>query len=348
VSRPFVAFHVTDRCARSCAHCLRDPGRAPRDLPVPLFERVLDEARRSHGLAHAGLTGGEPALHPELPALLDAVAARGMTFHVVSSGGAFARLLDALDGAAARREALELVDLSLDGATEAVHDAIRGAGSFREVNAAILACHARGIRFTVQMTVNARNEADVEAVGLAAAQLGAERVAFGATLPTGSPADSALFLPAERLAAVRDRVERLAGVLRLPVVAALGFPERQPLRSCPPFRGEILHVDVKGRLSLCCNHSGTPGPEQDAVADLATSSLVEAHLRLLELVHRLERGAVERLAAGPLAGFDLSPCNGCLARMGKPHWTDHGAAGPRALRERAPQSAPPGSSKKPA
>jgi MoaA/NifB/PqqE/SkfB family radical SAM enzyme len=337
VSRPFVAFHVTERCARSCAHCLRDPARTPRDLPVALFSRVLDQAREVYGISHAGLTGGEPTLHPELPALLDAVADRGMTLHVVSSGSGFPRLLDALDAldaAAPRREALELVDLSLDGATEAAHDALRGAGSFRDVNAAILACHARGIRFTVQMAVNARNEGDLEAVGLAAAQLGAERVAFGMTFPTGGAADAALFLPAARLAAVRDRIERLAGVLRVPVSAAAGFPERSPARSCPPFRGEILHVDVKGRLSLCCNHSGTPGPEDDAVADLATTSLAGAHLRHLDLVHRLERDTLERLAAGPLAGFDLSSCNRCLARMGKPHWTDAGARGPRARRAR--------------
>ncbi len=348
MSRPFVAFHVTDRCARSCAHCLRDPARAPRDLPVPLFARVLDQAKDVYGMAHAGLTGGEPTLHPELAALLDAVAARGMTAHVVSSGSGFTRLVDALDGAAPRREALEVVDLSLDGATEATHDAIRGAGSFREVNAAILACRARGIRFGVQMAVNARNEGEVEAVGLAAAQLGAERVGFGMTFPTGTGADADLFLAPERLAAVRDRVERLAGVLRVTVTAAAGFPERSPARSCPPFRGEILHVDVQGRLSLCCNHSGTPGPEGDAVGDLATIPLAAAHLRLLELVHRLERETVERLAAGPLGGFELSACNRCLAQMGKPHWTDRGAAGPRARRARDPYGSSSGASKKPA
>ncbi len=347
MSRPFVAFHVTDRCARSCAHCLRDPAQAPRDLPVPLFARVLDQAKEAYGISHAGLTGGEPTLHPALPALLDAVAARGMTAHLVSSGSGFPRLLDAVDDAAPRREALEAVDLSLDGATEASHDAIRGAGSFREVNAAVLACRARGIRFGVQMAVNARNEAEVEAVGLAAAQLGAERVGFGMTFPTGTTADAALFLPPERLAAVRDRVERLAGVLRVPVTIAAGFPERPAVRSCPPFRGEILHVDVRGRLSLCCNHSGTPGPEEDAVADLSATSLAAAHLRLLELVHRLERETVERLAAGPLAGFELSGCNRCLARLGKPHWTAGGAAGPIARRAGGGYS-PSGASKKPA
>jgi MoaA/NifB/PqqE/SkfB family radical SAM enzyme len=334
VARPFVAFHVTERCARSCAHCLRDPAAAPRDLPAPLFARVLDEARAAFGIGHAGLTGGEPALHPELPALLDAAAARGATLHVVSSGTGLDRLLRALDEEPARRAALERVDLSIDGATAAVHDAVRGEGSFREANAAALACHARGLPFAVQMAVNARNEADVEAVGLAAAELGAERVTFGPTFPTGTGEDAALFLSAGRLAAVRDRVERLAGALRIPVLAAAGFPERPPARSCPPFRGEVLHVDVRGRLSLCCNHSGTPGPEDDVVADLAQTPLLEAALRLLGLVHALEREALERLRAGPPEGFDLSACNRCLARMGKPHWTDGGAAGPRALRAR--------------
>jgi hypothetical protein len=97
---------------------------------------------------------------------------------------------------------------------------------------------------------------------------------------------------------------------------------------------ETLHVDVRGRLSLCCQLSGTPGGDVDVVADLAEVDLLEAHRRLLALIHEAQARRLAEIAAGPGDGWDAFPCNTCQRGFGKPHWTEHGAAGPQARRER--------------
>lgn len=330
----WVVFHVTDRCQLDCRHCLRDPAKRPLDLPVALVEKVLGEAVALHRIEHVGLTGGEPLLHPELGAILDAVVRRDLSWHLVTNGRQLARLLALLDEAPARRERLTALDLSLDGARAATHDAIRGAGSHREVMAAAAACTARDLPFTLQLTVNALNVDELEEAGLLASQLGATQLSFAMTQATGTGHDAALWLPAERWRQVRDRIDRLAATLRLKVTAAEGFQVAQPFHVCGPWRSEILHVDPRGRLNLCCQLAGTPGPEDDVMGDLATTPLVEAHRRLLDHVHLLQRERLDAAAAGGLHGWDLFPCNACLRRHGKPHWTDAGGAGPVALRAR--------------
>jgi hypothetical protein len=66
--------------------------------------------------------------------------------------------------------------------------------------------------------------------------------------------------------------------------------------------------------------------------DLAGTTLAAAHMKLLEVIHGYQRERLAAMDAGTLGAWDLFPCNACLRRFGKPHWTDAGAAGPRARR----------------
>lgn len=327
----WVAFHLTERCALSCVHCLRDPGRPPAELPVALVERVLDEAVALHAIGHVGFTGGEPLLYPDLDAAIDAAVRRGLGWHLVTSGRGIERLVALLEADGRRRTGLTVVDLSLDGADEAVHERVRGAGSWRAAMGAALTLRARELPFQVQMTVHAVNAHQVEALAIEAAKLGAARVSFGMAMPTGTPADQDLRLTAPAWVEVRDRIERLAAILSVPITATEGFPRRHRFHLCEPWRTEALHVDPRGRLTLCCMLAGTPGGDEDVVTDLATTSLLDAHRRLLERVHALQRARLDAVAAG-LATWDALQCNWCARRHGRPHWVEGGSAGPRARR----------------
>ena len=329
----WIALHLTDRCPLECVHCLRDPGARPTDLPVAAIERILDQAVRTHRVEQVSLTGGEPTAHPALRDVVGAIVRRGLQFHLVTSGVGLQRLLDLVDGDPAARAALTRVNVSIDGASEETHDAIRGPGSYRRAVTALAACKARDIPLAVQMTVNALNQAELEQAALAAVELGADQVVFAMTQPTGTQADERLWLPARAWAGVADRVERLTGVLRVPVIASEGFPRKQPFHTCAPVASEVLHVDPPGRLTLCCQHSGIPGGSGELAVDLGAVSLAEAHRRLLDVVHRYQRERLELMESGAIGEWDLFPCNACLARFGKPHWTDAGSAGPRARRD---------------
>ncbi len=333
-----LAFHVTDRCQLDCKHCLRDPAQRPVDLDFDLFVRALDEVTRVYKTKHVALTGGEPTLHPRFLEMTDAIAERDCTWHMVTNGKSFPWLMERFAERPSRRGAMSRVYFSLDGADEATHDKIRGAGSFREVMAATSVCVMHDIPFVLQMVLNAKNESELEAMGMLASQLGAKQLSFAILLPTGTSHDEALFVPSRGWRSLHERMERLASILKIPVTLPEGFPRDRPFHVCTPFTSASLHIDLDGRLNLCCQHSGIPSNgEQDVAGDLHEMSLPKAHHALLKIFHhaqerRLEE--VEALGDGPISDWEYFPCNACMKSFGKPYWTDDGAAGPGANRER--------------
>ena len=336
-----IAFHLTDRCQLDCKHCLRDPSQKPADLPLDLIESVLDQVKRLHGTSHVSLTGGEPTLHPQFLEVTDAIAERGMTWHMISNGRSFGWLMKSVAGRPARQRAMKHVYFSLDGADEPTHDRIRGEGSFREVMAACALASVSGVPFALQLVVNALNQHQIEEVGLLAAQLGAMRVSYCMLQPTGTPHDEVLKLSIGEWQAISDRLDRLTQILKIEVRTPEGWPQKQPFHVCEIFQSVQLHVDVEGRLNLCCQHAGipqgagaAPSGESDVVADLRETSLGVAQGRLLGVIHRAQEAKLAQIDAGKFGAWDHFGCNWCLQYFGKPHWSEAGAAGPEAARER--------------
>jgi MoaA/NifB/PqqE/SkfB family radical SAM enzyme len=331
-----IGFHVTDRCQLDCDHCIRDPNQAPKDLAFPVLQRAVEQARSLFGIEHVVFTGGEPTLYPHFLSAVDVAVRSDMTWHMVSNGKGFAKALASLRSAPGRVERMARVTLSLDGADAATHDSIRGEGSFREVMSACTLAVASGISVTLQTALHARNVHQVESLGLLASQLGASQVSFALTQPTGTPLDRDLYLSPRQWRATMDRIDRLAAALRLPVTTAEGFYRSAAFHTCPAFAHEELHVTVDGVLNLCCMHSGSPaGAKTDAAGPLASVPLEEAFAKLLDIVHREKQLRLEALVQGNVdSEWDHFACNWCLKSFGKPHWTEHGAAGAVARRER--------------
>jgi MoaA/NifB/PqqE/SkfB family radical SAM enzyme len=335
-----LAFHVTDRCQLDCKHCLRDPDARPVDLDFDVFRSALDQVARIHKTAHVALTGGEPTLWPRFVDAVDAVSQRGMTWHMVTNGRNFGWLVEQGRARPARLASMSRVHFSLDGADEATHDAIRGAGSFREVMTAATLATAQGVQFALQMVVNARNKHQIETFGLLASQLGAARATFAVLQPTGTKHDADLFIAVGEWTALADRIDRLAESLTMKIGVPEGWPQKHPFHVCEPFRSEQLHVDLHGRLNLCCQHAGIPqsadppSGESEVIADLRTTPFVEAHAKLLGVIHRAQEAKLRQIAEGRFGPWDHLPCNWCLKHFGKAHWTDGGASGPEANRER--------------
>lgn len=331
----WLIFALTDRCQLDCTHCLRDPALRPSDLPLELLERVLEQGQRFYSCAHAALTGGEPTLHPEFGEVVRTIVRFGYTWHVVTNGQGFEkRLLPVLEEERCRA-GLTVVDFSLDGADEAVHDQIRGAGSFRAVMQAVTACHARNIPFVLQLTLNALNAHQLETFRLLATQLGARSIGLNMLQPTGTPRDEQLFLPASAWRDLADRIQRLGEALRIQVNRSEGFYTAGPFHTCNAYNSELLNVDSRGNLALCCQLSEVPGPSTEIIADLKDVSLPEAHGRMLTRIFELQLAKNAAIAAGKLDDeWDRFPCTYCLRQHGKPHWTAEGRAGAPAVMER--------------
>jgi MoaA/NifB/PqqE/SkfB family radical SAM enzyme len=331
-----IALHLTDRCQLDCKHCLRDPQQKPVDLPLSIIRKVLAEAKAVYKADQVSLTGGEPTLHPEIEAVLDAIAEHDYTWHIVTNAKRFEDFFKLVRANPERLARLTAVNFSLDGADEATHDAIRGKGSFREVMMGATICSAHNVPFVLQMVCNAKNAHQVEVMGLLASSLGASRVAFAMLQATSTHHDRELYLSPREWRSLQDRIERLRAALTLPVIMPEGFYKEQPFHVCGPFASQQLHIDVNGRLNLCCQHSGVPsdGTRSDIAGDLAEMSLVEGHRRLLGIIHEAQVDRMEAVARGPLDEWDHFPCNACMKYFGKPHWTGDTTGGPAARRER--------------
>jgi len=130
--RDFEAFQieVTSRCALRCAMCPRAAlaERWPeKDLPWPVFERI---AAAFPQVEHVHLQGwGEPLLHPRLFDMVGVAKAAGCRVGFTTNGTHLTpevgrRLLD-LD--------LDLLAVSIAGATGATHDRIRLGSSLQGI-----------------------------------------------------------------------------------------------------------------------------------------------------------------------------------------------------------------------
>ena len=301
-----LTFHVTDRCQLNCDHCLRDPQTKAKDLELPLIESVIDQAEALFDVKHVGLTGGEPALHPQFYAIIDAIVDRDCTWHVVSNGERFERIVQRLTERPARLAGLRLLNFSLDGATPETHDSVREQGSFRSVMQAVSICRARSIPFLIQITLNARNVEEIEEMALLASQLGAEKFAFNFTQPTGTFLDVSLHLPASEWKRAMDRINRVREVFNIFVLHSEIGPHEEPFHMCEMWRQEHLHVDPLGRLNLCCQHAGVPsvGPLSDIAGDLHEMTLAQAHRNFTRIVHETIEARLALIAEQNLSEWD--------------------------------------------
>src|SRR6186997_1825048 len=128
-----LTWELTYACNLSCVHCLSSSGRRdPRELSTDECIAVVDELRDLQ-VFYVNVGGGEPMLRPDFFEIVDYATTNqvGVKF---STNGTY------LDAVAARRlAAMDYLDIqiSIDGATADVNDAVRGDGSFAAAIAAM-------------------------------------------------------------------------------------------------------------------------------------------------------------------------------------------------------------------
>jgi MoaA/NifB/PqqE/SkfB family radical SAM enzyme len=168
------------RCNLHCPHCLDDTS-------VPELG-VADHGRIAGLLAAAGvlgvdISGGEPLLLRDLPALAQRVAAGGRTVvSVTTNGWNLTRRAEELT------EAIDAIRVSLDGPDETSHDRVRGPGSFTRAREGIRAAVSAGIPLQIQMVLMASNQAATQQMVDLAVDLGVGGVTFLQMLPIGAGA----------------------------------------------------------------------------------------------------------------------------------------------------------------
>ncbi|WP_007516384.1 radical SAM protein [Pseudofrankia saprophytica] len=186
-----VHLEVVGSCNLTCTHCFAGdlPRRGERRLALDEIDDLFAQMA-SLGSFRLGLTGGEPLLRKDLFAVIDRALAHGLAPCVTTNG---LLITDEVAREFGRRE-LVWLNVSLEGATAATNDAVRGEGTFARVldRLAVLRRHAR---FTLAFTIMRSNLAEIEACARLAHQVGADTAVFRPLYPVGVARENLDLMP---------------------------------------------------------------------------------------------------------------------------------------------------------
>ncbi len=121
-----LTWELTYACNLACVHCLSSSGRRdPRELSTSDCKSLIDELERMQ-VFYVNIGGGEPTVRADFWELVDYATAHHVGVKFSTNG------VKITPQVAARLAASDYVDvqISLDGATAEVNDAVRGPGSY--------------------------------------------------------------------------------------------------------------------------------------------------------------------------------------------------------------------------
>jgi mycofactocin radical SAM maturase len=121
-----LTWELTYACNLACVHCLSSSGRRdPRELSTAECKAVIHELEQMQ-VFYVNVGGGEPTVRPDFWELVDYATAHHVGVKFSTNG------VKITSEAAARLAGSDYVDvqISLDGATPEVNDAVRGPGSY--------------------------------------------------------------------------------------------------------------------------------------------------------------------------------------------------------------------------
>lgn len=165
-----VTWEITLQCNLRCVHCLSDAGRASvHELSHEECLRLIDQLT---GLKvfQVNIGGGEPFMRPGFLDLLQYSHEKGLVTCVSTNGTLVDRSV------AGRLAGLDMLYLqvSLDGSSEEVNDAIRGPGTFKQILHALDCLAGEGVRFSINSVLTRTNFSQLESLRDMAGEYGAE------------------------------------------------------------------------------------------------------------------------------------------------------------------------------
>lgn len=291
---------LTYRCNLDCFYCYNDLGQRGETLTdTQYFDLFADLAAMQ--VMNLTLTGGEPLAHPSFLALGRRARELGFVVRIKSNG-------HALRGELAEKIRRELdpflIEISLHGATAAVHDRqTRIAGSFDRLLANLAELRALGQRVKLNSTLTRWNEDQLEAMFELADRLGLRL----SVSPTVTPRDDGDLGPLS-IAPSEEGVKRLYRLLdsRIPdaeeQAACTGTPSIR--KNCGAGASGIA-VDPFGNVYPCVQWRRPLGNlHQQRISEIWRISPALAEVRQLN-----EEAKKRLLTKGPEA-FGLSHCMG--------------------------------------
>ncbi|RQX05455.1 radical SAM protein [Micromonospora inaquosa] len=238
---------ITERCNLHCAHCFVSSTAAGSDLSgVDFTTRVLPRLLDAR-VERLTLTGGEPFVHPDLIAMCQAVADRGLPVGLCTNA-TLTRDAD-IDALAAIGNVH--INVSFDGFRPDSHGKFRGDRSSFETTVATTRKFAKagllkGLLSTPNALTTPEEFADLCAF---AVDVGAEYVLMNplSSFGRGVKSRGKLAATAAAMDAIRAVTDRFADQLDL---VRIRFPnDHLPLGGCDA--GKLIYVFVDGQVAVC-------------------------------------------------------------------------------------------------
>jgi len=177
-------LYLTDHCNLRCSHCWISPKfseQKQNGLPLDSLKKAISEAG-SLGLQSVKLTGGEPFLYRHIGGLLAFLAEEQIDVLIETNGTLINRdMVERLKSCN-----LDQLSVSLDAATEEIHDQIRGVkGSFRRTLEGLALLSRHDLNFQIIMTLQSRNRQEIPGVIKLSEKLGAGSLKINPLIPCG-------------------------------------------------------------------------------------------------------------------------------------------------------------------
>jgi MoaA/NifB/PqqE/SkfB family radical SAM enzyme len=167
-----VFFHILTRCNLACTHCYINPEQhGDQTLPLETITTWLHAFVDKSQQANVIFLGGEPTLHPALPQAIKAARSMGFSSVTVDTNGyLFHRVLERIEPSE-----VDFFSFSLDGASRATNDRLRGRGSYDACIAGIEKAVAAGFDASLIYTVSANNLHELQTMPAMLAAMGISR-----------------------------------------------------------------------------------------------------------------------------------------------------------------------------
>jgi mycofactocin radical SAM maturase len=181
-----LTWELTYGCNLACVHCLSSSGRRdPDELTTAEAVALIDELAAMQ-VFYVNVGGGEPTIRPDFWDLVDHAVGSRVGVKFSTNGGTMT------PARAARLTATDYLDvqISIDGATAATNDRVRGAGSYAAARRAMdLLAEAGFGPFKISVVVTRHNVPELDALEAIAASYGAE-LRLTRFRPSGRGADT--------------------------------------------------------------------------------------------------------------------------------------------------------------
>lgn len=165
-----VTWEITQRCNLQCVHCLSDSGAGSgHELSTNECRGLIDQLTALK-VFQVNIGGGEPFLREDLIELLTYSHEKGLVTCVSTNG---VLITDEMARVLSRLRMLYL-QVSLDGASAAINDQIRGRGTYGKILSAMDCLARHGVSFSINTVLTRLNFPQLDTLREMARQYGSE------------------------------------------------------------------------------------------------------------------------------------------------------------------------------